>query len=147
MFDRRVPEAVASAVADAAVKVGHVNGPLGRQHAEFLRRKPGVARDIGKHFFRRLAGEAPDGGANNRPKGQNVFMDGYKVNDVARFAPVGGGGCLVCGKVGGMQYVTEKLIALRRKKSESAIVNPFEAHPVAKTFKLRFTLAGYDLFP
>ncbi|MGA8028234.1 MAG: hypothetical protein WB992_13915, partial [Bryobacteraceae bacterium] len=114
--------------ANAPVKVGHINRALGRQRVKFLRRKPAVPRDIGKHFFRGLAGEASDGSANNGPEGQNIFMDGYQVNDVARFAPVGGCGRLVCGEVGRMQYVTEKLILLRRKKSKSAIVDPFEAH-------------------
>jgi hypothetical protein len=133
--------------ADAPVKVGHVNGALGCQHAKFLRRKPAMARDIGKHFFRRLAGETSDSGGNGRPEGQNVFVDGHEVNDVAGFTPVGGCGRLVRGKVGGMQHISEKFIALRREKSESGIVDPFKPHPVVKALKLRFPLASGNLLP
>lgn len=53
-------------------------------------------------------------------------MDGYKVNDVAGFAPVGGCGCLVCRKIHRVQYVAEKLIPLRRK-SERRYREPIQA--------------------
>ena len=70
-------------------EIGHTDGALGRQHPKFLRCEAAVPRDIGKHLFRGLAGEASNGGANDSPKGQNLFMDGYQVNDVARLALIG----------------------------------------------------------
>jgi hypothetical protein len=77
--------------AHAAVRVRHVNGPLGRQHAKLFRRKPAVAPNIGEHLFRRLAGKTAYGGANRGPKRKDGFMDGHQVNDIAGIAPVGGG--------------------------------------------------------
>jgi hypothetical protein len=47
--------------------------------------------DIGKHSFRGLSWEASDGGADDRPEGQNAFMDGHKVNYVPGFAAVSSG--------------------------------------------------------
>jgi hypothetical protein len=132
--------------ADTPVKAGHVNGLFRRQYAKFLRREPAVPGNVGEHFFRRLAGKAAYGGANRSPEGKDGFMDGPKVNNVARFAPVGGGRCLVCCEVHGMQDVTKNLILLRGKKAKRAVVNPFKAHPVAKPFNLCVALAGDDLF-
>ncbi len=77
--------------ADTPVQVGHVNGLFRRQYAKFLRRKPAVPGNVGEHFFRRLAGKAAYRGANRGSEGKDGFMDGYKVNNVAGFAPVGGG--------------------------------------------------------
>lgn len=134
-------------VADAPVKIGYVNGLLGRKYAKVFRRKAAVPRNVGKHFFRRLAWKPAHGGANRGSQRKNGFMDGHEVNDVARFSPVGGSGCLVCSQVRGMQHVTEKLIPLRREKTEGGVMNPFQSHPVAKALKLRFALAGDDLLP
>jgi len=105
-------------VADAPVKVGHRNGLLGRQDAKVFRRKAAVSCNVGEHFFRRLAGKSANSRAYRGPERKNGFMDGHKVNNVAGFAPVGGGRCLVCRQVHRMQHVTEKLIPLRRKKNE-----------------------------
>ena len=77
------------------MEAGHVNGTRGRQHAEFFRRKPAVSRNVSKHFFRRLAGKAAYSSANRRPERKDGFMDGHKVNDIARFAPVGGRGGVI----------------------------------------------------
>jgi hypothetical protein len=73
------------------MKVGYIKGKLGRQHAKFFGCKPAVPRNVGEHFFRRLPGKAAYGGANRGPERKNGFMDGHKVNDIAGFAPVGGG--------------------------------------------------------
>ena len=132
---------------DTPVKFRHVERLLGGQHAEVFRRKAAVARNIGKHFFRRLAWKPAHGGANRGPKRKDGFMNGHEINNVARLTPVGGGGSLIRGQVRGMQHVTEKVIPLRREKAERGIVNPFQSHPVAKVLKLRFTFAGDDLLP
>src|SRR5208337_1977395 len=57
--------------ADTAMKVGHIKGRLGRQHAKFFGSKPAVPRNVGEHFFRRLAGKAAYGGANRGPERKN----------------------------------------------------------------------------
>jgi hypothetical protein len=122
------------------MKVGHINGPVRCQDAEFFCRKPAVARDVGQHFFRGLSRKAPYSGANHGPEGQNIFMDGHKVHDVAGFPAVGGGGRFVCRKVHGVQDITEKLIPQRGKKAKGAVVDPFEPHSVARILDLRFSL-------
>lgn len=98
---------------DAPVKVGHIKWPLGRQNAKFLCRKATVPGDIGSHFFGGLPGESSHGGANHSPQGKNVLMDGHQVNHVAWFAAVGSGGRFIRRKIHGVQYVAEKLDALR----------------------------------
>ena len=76
---------------DTPMKVRNVNGAIRRQNAKFLRRKPAVPRNVGEHLFGGLSGKAPHRGAYDRSERQNAFMDGYEINDVARFAAVGGG--------------------------------------------------------
>jgi hypothetical protein len=134
-------------VADAPVKVGHVDGLFCRQYAKFFSGKAAVSRNVGKHFFRRLARKSAYGGTYRGPERKDGFMDGHQVNNVARFAPVGSGGCLIRRQVHGMQHVTEKLIPLRRKKTEGGVVNPFQPHLIAQAFKLSLALAGDDLPP
>ena len=46
-------------------------------------------------------------------------MDGYKVNDVAGFPPVGSRRCFVSRKINGVQHITEKLIPLVGKKRKA----------------------------
>jgi hypothetical protein len=82
-----------------------------------------------------------------QPPGANAFVYGHQVNNVARFAPVGGCGRLVCRKVYRVQHVTEKFVTLRGKKAKGAVVNPVKPHLVAKTFDFRFPLAGLNSVP
>jgi len=74
-------------------------------------------------------------------------MDGHQIDNIAWFAPVGCSRCLIGGQIHGVQDVTEKLISLWGEKTKRAIVNPFQAHPVAKTFDFGFPLAGQNGFP
>jgi hypothetical protein len=116
--------------ADTPVKVGHINGLFRCEDTKFFRRKSAMPGNVSEHFLRRLAGKTTYGSANRRAKRKDGSMDGYKINNVAGFTPVGGGRCLVCREVHGMQNVTEKLIRLRGKKAIGAVMNPFKAHPV-----------------
>ena len=86
--------------ADASVKIGNIDEPLGRQHAEVFHCKSAISSDIGEHFLWRLSGKTSDSGADYGPKRQNAFMNRQKVEDVAGFTTVGRGGSFVRGKVG-----------------------------------------------
>jgi hypothetical protein len=78
----------------------HIQRPLRRRRAEFLGREPALAPDIGQHFLRPLSGKSSHGGADDGPKGKNAFMNRHHIDDVAGFAPVGGGGRSISGEVG-----------------------------------------------
>ncbi len=47
------------------------------------------------------------GNVHYRPERKNIFVDGDKINDIARHAPVRCRRCLVGGKIDGMQHVAE----------------------------------------
>jgi len=92
-------------------------GRFGRQRAEFLGREPAVAPDIGRHFFRRLSGKSSHGVADDGPKGKNAFMNRHHIDDVAGFAPVGGG-CFISGEVDGVEHVPKKVHPVGRGRIE-----------------------------
>ena len=74
-------------------------------------------------------------------------MDRHKIDDVAGFAPVGGGGCFIRGEVHGVEHITEKLIPLGGEESKGAVGDPFKLHGLAKTFGLRLPVATLNFPP
>ena len=50
------------------MKIGYINGLFRRQYAKFFRRKSAVPGYVGEHFFGRLAGKTPYGGAHRGAK-------------------------------------------------------------------------------
>ena len=74
-------------------------------------------------------------------------MDGHQIDDVAGFAPVGGGGRLVCRQVHGVKHITEKIVPLSGEESKGAVGDPFKLHGLAETGYLGLPLAALDSPP
>ncbi len=74
-------------------------------------------------------------------------MDRYEVDNVAGNAPVSRRRCFVRGQVDGVQYITEKLIRLSRKKTKVTVGDPLELHGLTETLNSSVTLARLEFSP
>jgi hypothetical protein len=74
-------------------------------------------------------------------------MDGHQIDNVAGFAPVGGGACFVRRQVHRVQHVTEKILPLSGEESEGAVGDPFKLHRFAVIFDRRLPLPALNLPP
>ena len=132
---------------NAPMQPGYINRPLGRRHGKFLRREPAVSGDIRQHFFRGLPGEPAGDRANYGTQGKNIFVDGHKLDNIPRFAAVGGGGRFVRGKVNGVEDVAKKFVPLCGKKNERRCRAPTRAASCRRNLRLQPRVCRFESFP
>ena len=86
----------------------------------------GVAAYFVDQAFRGEPGGLLHRGPNDRAKRQDFLVNGYRIDDVARFAPTCRRHHFVGRQIDRMQDVTELLVLLNRKKPEIAVDDPLQ---------------------
>lgn len=120
--------------ANSAKQIRRIDGHFRREGLKLVWREAPVPNDIGEHLLGRRPRKAPDGGTNHRAQWQNSFVDRDQVENIARHAPVCGGGSFVDRKIDRVQNVSEQFVAHGQKKPKVAVGNPIELCFLTKTF-------------